>query len=375
MKKYSPVVSTGKNKKILVLCPHPVGFAPGQRLKYEQYFKHWENNGFSVAVSSFMSVRMQKIVYRKGYFAEKIFWTGWGYLRRFADLFRVRRYDLVYSFLWVTPFGPPVFEWMVSKLAKKMIFDIDDLVYMKNKKADKWYTRFFKGRNKPIYLMKKADHIITCTPYLDNFARTFNPDTTDISSTINTDTYLPVNDYKNNGKITLGWSGSQSTIRYLTLLHPVLKELKKDVEFKLVVMGGDPSFTLEGIEVESHAWSEEKEIAVLQKMDIGLYPLPLDEEWVYGKSGLKALQYMALGLPVVATAIGANFRIIEDGRNGLLVTTAADWIEKLKALAANPELRKQIGMAARERVEKFYSVKANEPVYLGVLNKVLADQK
>lgn len=357
-------------KKILVLCPHPVGYVPGQRLKYEQYFEHWKKNGFDVTVSSFMTVRMQQIVYKKGYFTEKMFWTLWGYCRRFRDLFRIRRYDLVYSFLWVTPFGPPLFEWMVTKLSRKMIFDIDDLVYMKNKNADKWYTLLFKGRYKPIYLMKKADHVITCTPYLDNFVRKYNPHTTDISSTINTETYLPVNVYKNTGRIILGWSGSYSTIRYLALLHPVLKELKKESDFKLLVMG-DASFSLEGINVEAYAWSKDKEIAVLQEIDIGLYPLPLDEEWVYGKSGLKALQYMALGLPVVATAIGANFRVIENEKSGLLVTTKEEWVQRLKELINDSDLRRRLGTAARERVEKYYSVKANEPVYLNILNQVV----
>jgi glycosyltransferase involved in cell wall biosynthesis len=357
-------------KKILVLCPNPVGYAPGQRLKYEQYFAHWEKNGFKITVSSFMSEPMQKIVYKKGHLFEKIFWTFYGYIKRFADLFRIRRHDLVYSFLWITPFGPPIFEWAVSKLARKMIFDIDDLVYMKHIKADKWYSRLFKGRRKPIYLIKKANHVITCTPYLDQFVRQFNQNTTDISSTINTDTYIHVNKYENISSLVLGWSGSHSTMRYLSLLHPVLKRLREEFDFKLLVMG-EAGYYLEGINVESCDWSAEKEIPVLQQIDIGLYPLPLDEEWVYGKSGLKALQYMALGLPVIATAIGANFRIIENGESGFLVTTEDEWLEKLKALIKNPALRKNIGIKARERVEKYYSVKANEPVYLDILNKVL----
>ncbi len=361
-------------KKILVLCPHPVGYAPGQRLKYEQYFDHWRKNGFDITVSSFMTVRMQKIVYGKGRFAEKVFWTFWGYVRRFFDLFRIRRYDIVYSFLWVTPFGPPIFESLVSALSRKLVFDIDDLVYMKNEKADKWYSRLFKGRNKPIYLMKKADHIITCTPYLDEFARKFNPRTTDISSTINTATYQPVNKYQNNGKIALGWSGSHSTIRYLRILHPILKELGKEVDFKLIVMG-DASFSLEGVEVEAYGWSEENEIPVLEKMDIGLYPLPLDEEWVYGKSGLKALQYMAMGLPVVATAIGANFRVIDEGKTGFLVTKPEEWLERLKLLVKDAALRREFGTKGREKVEKSYSVRANEPIYLGILNDVLLNPR
>src|SRR5438445_5805063 len=118
-----------ETKKILVICPHPVGFAPGQRLKYEQYFSDWKKNGYQVDVKPFMSVPFQKIVYKKGFFLNKVWGTVLGYLKRIKDLFIIPRYDLVYVFLWVTPFGPPFFELLVSKLAKKMLYDIDDLVF------------------------------------------------------------------------------------------------------------------------------------------------------------------------------------------------------------------------------------------------------
>lgn len=360
-------------KKLLVLCPYPENKAPSQRLKFEQYYPCFRTNGYVITVRPFMSEGFWNIAYKPGRMAAKAIFILQSYWRRFCALFTIRRYDIVYIHLWVTPFGPPLFEWLVCKLARKVIFDIDDLVYMKNKKADKWYTHLLKGRGKPVYLIKKADHVITCTPYLDEFARKFNPHTTDISSTINTKTYLPVNVYSNEKEVTLGWSGSHSTIRYLKLLHPVLKELSREVKFKLLVMG-DAGFAMEGVNVESHPWTEEKEIPVLQQIDIGLYPLPLDEEWVFGKSGLKALQYMALGIPTVATAIGANFRVIENGINGFLVLTPEDWLDKLRLLINDPVLRKNMGIKAREHVEKNYSVKANEPVYLDILNKVLTLQ-
>ena len=356
-------------KKILVICPHPEGYVPGQRLKYEQYFNHWRNNGYDVTVKPFFSEAVQKVLYKKGYFHVKIYGTLAGYVKRFFQLFTTSKYDTVYVFLWVTPFGPPLFEWAVSKLAKRMIYDIDDLVFLKHKEAEPWYAYFLKGRQKPIYLMKKADHIITCTPYLDEFARQFNARTTDISSTINTATYQPVNKYTNTQKITLGWSGSHSTIRMLRIIIPVLLELKKQVDFTLIVMGS-ADFEIPGLEVEAYAWSEEIEIPTLQKIDIGLYPLPLNEEWVKGKSGLKALQYMALGIPTIATNVGCNDRVIENGVSGFLVITEQEWIEKLLLLINDPALRKKIGEAARQRVERYYSIKANEPVYLSILNGV-----
>jgi L-malate glycosyltransferase len=362
--------STNKAKRILVICPHPVGFVPGQRLKYEQYFSDWKKNGYQVDVRPFMSVPFQKIVYKKGFFLNKVWGTVLGYLGRVGDLFIIPRYDLVYVFLWVTPFGLPFFELLMSKLAKKMVYDIDDLVFLKNERAEPWYALLLKGRQKPAFLMKRANHVITCTPFLDSYARQYNNNTTDISSTINTDTYQPVNKYNNTSTITLGWSGSHSTIRMLKTILPVFTELKKSVNFKLLVMGST-NFELEGIDIETIEWSEEKEIVTLQRIDIGLYPLPLDEEWVKGKSGLKALQYMALGIPTIASNVGCNDRVIETGVSGFLVTTHQEWIEKILLLINNPELRKQIGTAARERVEKMYSINAKAPVYLSILNNVI----
>jgi glycosyltransferase involved in cell wall biosynthesis len=98
--------------------------------------------------------------------------------------------------------------------------------------------------------------------------------------------------------------------------------------------------------------------------------LPLDDDWVLGKSGLKALQYMALGIPTVATAVGANFRVIEDAKSGFLVLSENDWIEKLSLLIENPVLRRQIGEEGRKRVEKYYSIISNRDTYLEILNKV-----
>ena len=143
-------------------------------------------------------------------------------------------------------------------------------------------------------------------------------------------------------------------------------ELQEKIPFKLLVMG-DVSFNIEGLDVEAIPWSVENEIPTLQRFDIGLYPLPMDNKWVLGKSGLKALQYMAVGLPVVATAIGANYRIIENGKTGYLVKTKDEWIERLLLLMNDPELRKNIGNAARQNVEEYYSIHANAPIYLSII--------
>jgi glycosyltransferase involved in cell wall biosynthesis len=358
--------------KMLFVVPYPEHQAPSQRLKFEQYYQHFREAGITVEHRSFMSPAFWKIVYRKGHYVQKIFHTLAGYTRRFLDLLRLRRYDVVYVHLWVTPLGPPFFEWLYRKRARAMVYDIDDLVYLSEAKSRaNRLIAALKGRKKPIYLMKVSDHVITCTPYLDSFVRKLNPRTTDISSTINTDLYRPRSDYQlKNGELVLGWSGSHSTSRYLHLLEPVLRRLQQEgIRFRLLVMG-DPAFRMEGIPVEALPWKEDYEVEVIQRFDIGLYPLP-DEQWVYGKSGLKALQYMAAGVPTIATAIGANFRIIEDGISGYLVKTEDEWYTRILALARDPSLRERIGRCATSVIEENYSVRSNQRKYFSILNGLI----
>jgi glycosyltransferase involved in cell wall biosynthesis len=216
--------------------------------------------------------------------------------------------------------------------------------------------------------MKSADHVITCTPYLDSFVRKYNQNTTDISSTINTDLYRPKTDYSVKEKFIVGWSGSHSTSKYLHLLDDVFRELAKTHSFKLLVMG-DENFSLEGVEVEALPWKESYEVEVISRFDIGVYPLP-DEEWVLGKSGLKALQYMAVGIPTVATGIGTIFRIINNSENGFLVNTNEQWKSVLSSLMDDQQLRECVGRKAADTVEKNYSINANKSVYLSILEEL-----
>jgi L-malate glycosyltransferase len=353
-------------KKILIICPHPEGIVPGQRLKYEQYFESWRNAGYEITVESFMSAKMQNIVYKKGFLFTKIAETIKGYFKRVKLLFALKNYDIIYYFLWVTPFGPPIFERMFCYFSKKIIYDIDDLVYSKNKTTS-WYIRILKGYSKPIFLMKKAHHIITCTPYLDNYVKQYNKNTTDISSTVDTENrYFAVNKYTNDKPIIIGWSGSHSTLKHFLTIQNVLKAIQLKYPTVIIKIMGGTNVEIDGVKIESCEWSETIEISTLQSFDIGIYPLP-NEEWVYGKSSLKAIQYMALGIPTVATAIGTNFRVIEDGKSGFLVNNETEWIERISQLIENPDLRKEIGFAARKKIENEFSTKANAPKYLSIL--------
>lgn len=357
-------------KKILFVNPYPENVAPSQRLKFEQYYPYFKEAGYEVHTSSFISKAFWKIIYQPGNFFNKALHTGYGYLRRIGDLLTLRSYDIVYIHLWVTPFGPPVFEWLFKIFAKKIVYDIDDLVYLGNvqSKAHPLVT-WIKGRQKPIYLMKHADHVITCTPYMDNFVRKYNEHTTDISSTINTDLYIPKENYQVKDKLIIGWSGSHSTSKYLHLLDDVFKQLSISNSFKLLVMG-DPDFSIEGVDVEAIPWKEEYEVETIRSFDIGVYPLP-DEEWVLGKSGLKALQYMALGIPTIATGIGTIHRIIKNNENGFLVKNSKEWEMVLLHLINDASLREKIGKKSVLIVEEKYSINSTIHIYHSILNKLV----
>lgn len=359
-------------KRILFLSPYPFDKAPSQRLKYEQYYQSFEEAGFELSTKSFVSERFWKIIYQKGNFFQKLFFTKLGYFHRFLTLFTIRKYDVVYVHLWVTPLGLPIFEWLTCLLAKRIVYDIDDMVYLGHSSAANRFWQSFKGTRKMLYLMKKANHVITCTPKLDQFVRQYNSNTTDISSTVDTNNrYQPKTNYLDKNELVIGWSGSHSTSKYLYLLKEVLQNLATTHNFKLMVMG-DKHFAIEGVHVESFEWQEEIEMQILEQFDIGLYPLP-DEPWVYGKSGLKAIQYMALGIPTVATALGANFRIIEDSVNGFLVSSndLNAWKDKISLLIESPSLRQKMGVNARQTIVQHYSVEANQSKYLAVFNDVM----
>jgi glycosyltransferase involved in cell wall biosynthesis len=358
-----------KNKKILILCPSPKGTAPTQRLKYEQYLSLLEKEGYEFTISSFQTQRFWSIEYKPGRTSEKIFWTIIGYLKRTFDLLRTPFYDAVFVNLWVTPLGLPFYENALFVFNKKVIYDLDDMIFINGGKSSGFIQRL-KGKRKPLVLMKKASYVIVCTPKLEEIAKTTNQfqKAIDISSTFDTDRFIPVSSYQKNEVTTIGWTGSHSTLPFLESLQPILAEVAKKRKIRLLVIA-NKEYRMKDVPTEYLNWKEETEIKDLHQFEIGLYPIPANE-WSLGKSSLKALTYMAIAIPVVATAYGTNFRVVEDGVSGFLVKNDEEWVQRIIELIDNVELRKRIGQEGRKRVEEYFSVKANFSKYLQVFDNV-----
>jgi glycosyltransferase involved in cell wall biosynthesis len=359
-----------ERKQMLVICPFPEGVAAGQRLKYEQYFDDWRDAGYDITVSPYMDMAMWRVVYTKGAYLAKALGVLRGQLRRIRDIFRIHRYDIVYVHMPVTPLGTALFERLTRRLAARLVFDIEDNVILDGASAQQSVNpiaRLLRSRKKALHLVRTADHVVTSSPFLNHTCLGINARNacTYISSSVDTDRFLPATPYSNDRVVTVGWTGTFSSRPYLDLLRPVFQQLAQQVPFRLRVIGNF-DYELPGVDVEVVQWTAEREVEDLQAFDIGVYPLPIDD-WVLGKSGLKAIQYMAYGLPTVATEVGTTPMLIRDGENGLLVRTDEEWLHALVRLIRDPELRRRLGEAARHDAVAKYSVKAVAADYRRVL--------
>jgi len=268
-----------------------------------------------------------------------------------------------------------LFERLTRRLARKLIFDVEDNVIIDSDRFVDHHPnrvlRFIRGAGKARYLIRAADHVVTSSPALNEHCLKTNEGRacTYISSSVDTDRFVPAAARRQDGRVTIGWTGTFSTRVYLDLLGPVFQELAKSHDFRLRVIGNF-DYGLPGVDLEVFRWGAEREVADLQGIDIGVYPLKIDE-FVTGKSGLKAIQYMAIGLPCVATNVGTTPLLIRDGENGLLVRTEGEWLEALRRLIDDPDLRRRLGEQARRDAVAKYSTKAIAAEYQQILTTVM----
>jgi len=210
--------------------------------------------------------------------------------------------------------------------------------------------------------------VIAGNDVLADWASTRNPNVRVIPTTIDTDLYTPAASRGDGERVCIGWSGSTTTIEHLKTVSGVLRDVQAEHGVRLRVVG-DAGFAIEGADVDSTDWSEDSELADLGEMDIGIMPLP-DEDWARGKCGLKALQYMAMGIPTVMSPVGVNNEIAEDGA-ALLAGDGDAWRRILTELVADAEARRRLGDAGRQRVVERYSTDANEDALVEAFRSVI----
>jgi glycosyltransferase involved in cell wall biosynthesis len=358
--------------KVLAIVPSLYDTSPGQRFRLEQWETLLLEKGVKIIYLPFETEELRQILYQSGHTLQKIQAVIKNMNRRRNELNSVKDFDLVYVFREAALLGPAWFERKIARSGVPMIFDFDDAVFIAYKSPANGYLSYLKFPNKAGEICRLSAHVMAGNQYLADYSRQYNDNVTIIPTTIDTEKYLLVEKTANPDVITIGWSGSFSTVQHLDTIRDVLQELAKDEKFRLRVIG-TPNYELFGVDVEALKWKSEKEIEDLEKIDIGLMPLP-DDQWSKGKCGLKALQYMALGIPTICSPVGVNSTIIQDGENGFLADGKEEWIEKLKKLLHSSELRRKIGLAGRKTVEKGYSAKSQVPRVYEVFKSVIKEK-
>ncbi len=340
--------------KVLVVAPAVPDTSPGQRFRIEQWAAHLRREGWTFTYEPFEDDELHRVLYQPGRKARKAALILKAFARRFRSLSRVRQFDVVYLFREGSLAGPPLFERLLAHTGVPVVYDFDDAVWVPYVSPANKYLSYLKCFGKTRTLCRISKHVMAGNEYLAEYARAFNSNVTVVPTTIDTDVYQPRSEPPADScLVTIGWTGSHSTVQHLDTIRSALLKLRQRIPYRLTVIG-TPHYHLDGVEVTAKAWSATSEVANLQQFDIGLMPLP-DDDWSRGKCGLKLLQYMGVGVPVVGSPVGVNAGIIREGVNGYLAASEDEWVNKLTALARSADLRRTMGAAGRRVVECEYS--------------------
>ena len=355
--------------KVLLICPYPIGGAPSQRFRFEQYLSFLSENGFEITPKPFIDQKTWDLLYKPGLFGKKTVGMLKSFIKRFVLLFSVNKYDFVFMHREAMQFGPPIFEYLLCKvLRKKVLYDFDDAIWLKNHSDSNALLSFTKWYSKVNSICGWVTSIQCGNQYLANYAKQFNSNVNVVPTSIDTiNKHNRIIDYDRE-TITIGWTGSHSTMHYLDFIVPIIKllEEKYTIQF-LVISDRNPAYELTSLQYCK--WKKESEIDDLAKIDIGIMPLK-NNEWAEGKCAFKGLQYMSLGIATVMSPVGMNNQLIQHGENGFLAESEEEWLENLSLLIENKQLRKKIGLAGNQTIQNQYSVEALKPVYLDLFTKM-----
>ena len=286
--------------------------------------------------------------------------TAAGYLRRVRALLGARRYDILWIYSETFPYLPGLFERLPSLVGKPIVYDIDDAIFHMygGEAASPLVRRLLNRKLEP--LLRTASACCCGNAYLQKYAARFCSDSIVVPTVVDTEIYKP-RQTGTNDPLVIGWIGSPSTWCNVEPILPLLVEVALERGVKVRAIGaGHKAAGVSFPGLESVDWCEETEVDEVRKMDIGIMPL-LDLPFQRGKSGYKLIQYMACGLPVIASPIGVNSEIVEPGANGLLATNPEEWRKGLHRLIDDARLRRRMGAAGRERAVARYSLATQAP--------------
>jgi len=292
-------------------------------------------------------------------------------MNRLFHLFRIPFFDLIIIEYELFPYLPGVIERFLTITGKKYILDYDDAVFHSYDKNPSNLIRFFLSGKIP-GIIRGANSVITANDYLADFAKNYHKKVFKIPTCVSSIEYSKVKPPKPEKRFTIGWIGSTTTSIYLIRFANILRRLT-DIDYELKCIGFDKRYLgeLNGIPFKYIEWSFETEIREIKTFSVGIMPLD-DTPWSRGKSGFKIIQYMASSIPVIASNVGENTRIIKHGESGFLANTEEDWINYFRTLYNDLELRNMLGNNGFRIFNEKFSTEINSKLYLKVLKSTIS---
>ncbi|OFV89016.1 MAG: hypothetical protein A2V74_00945 [Acidobacteria bacterium RBG_16_70_10] len=351
--------------KVLALVPYTLGRAPGQRYRIEQWGPYLAEEGIELSFSSFASPALMDLLYEPGHWLRKSWLMMEGWARTLTRAARVQAYDAVFIHREASLVGPAWPERLARWAAPRVVYDFDDAVWVPYRSPTHSFFSLLKFPWKTASLCRMASAVIAGNDHLAEYARRYNGNVHVVPSTVSLREYTARPVGRTGDAPVVGWTGSHSSIQYLDLVLPALRQLRERMAFRFLIIGVE-GIDLPGLEVQCRSWRASTEARDLWDMDVGIMPLP-DEPWARGKCGMKLIQYMGVGVPAVASPVGANRQIVEHGVTGLLATNKEEWVASLERLLRDAALRVELGRNARRVVEKRYSAEVQAPRVAGIL--------
>ena len=321
---------------------------PSSRYRVYQLVPHLQKLGIECEISPAMDSEVYRRIYLGAGKAPKLpAWRAVWNQRR-VDLRRVDKFDVVFVQKGAFPGLYSGFERQIATV-KPLVFDLDDAIWLP-REGGAPVLRALHREHAVQDVLRCAAAVTAGNAYLAEYAARFNRNVNLVPSAVDLSRYPAPPSLQHSTPPVVGWIGSRTTLSYLKPLKPVFENLALTPR---VIASGNPARL--GFAVEFRPWRLETEIEELSQIGIGIAPLR-DSPWERGKCGVKILQYMACGLPVVASPVGVNAQIVIHGVSGFLVRDIGEWQEALARLIADPKLRQELGAAGHETVQKRFGV-------------------
>ncbi len=364
-------------KSALVFCKYS-RMGASSRLRTYQYLPFLEQNNYDIDVSCLYDDEYLLTYYQTR--KRSVTKIATCYFKRLIKVFSAYKYDVVYIEKELFPFLPAVCERLLCYLGVKYIVDYDDAVFHNYDSSKNWLVRLFLSKKIDV-VMKSSGVVVVGNHYLcDRAISAGAKEIQTLPTVIDASRYSVRAQASSRDTLVIGWIGSPYTQKYLLAIADDMRALSKKINITLRFIGANehilPDF--HGLNVELIPWSEETEVESIQSFDIGIMPLP-DEKFEHGKCGYKLIQYMACGIPVIASDIGVNRDIVVGSRCGLLVDTissetisseTASWDQAVLSMVSDAEQYRNFSRNALEAVESVYSMQVQQQKLLTVFNEL-----